>query len=260
MHLSMYNHKIVQQNIKDCKKLGINFIEPIVEKNKARIAELDDIVSYVFRETNKQDLLGNKILIIGGPTAETIDDVRLITNRSSGKTAIEIVKAAFYRGADVELIYGPGKVSPPGFFKVENFESINDLQKLLENKNLKIYDTIIVCAALSDYIPKKHKGKIPSGKDKLIIEFTQAQKILPRIREKAPNSKIIGFKVEEKKDKLKKRAFDLLKNNNLDFVVANTIHGFRKNDNEIWIIDKKGKSNHKIGNKSKLADYILDFI
>jgi phosphopantothenoylcysteine decarboxylase/phosphopantothenate--cysteine ligase len=260
MHLSMYNHKIVQKNIEECKKLGINFVAPIIEKNKARIAEINEIISYVFRETSKQDLLGKKILIIGGPTSEPIDDVRLVTNKSSGKTAIELVKEAFYRGANVELFYGTGNLLPPGFIKVENFKSINDLERSLKNKNLKIYDIIIFCAALSDFIPKKHKGKISSKEDKLIVEFTKAQKIISKIRKKAPNSKIIGFKLEENKDKIHEKAFELLKKNSLDFVVANMLSGFKKDDNEIWIIDKKGKSIHKKGYKSNLANYILDMV
>jgi len=260
MHLSMYNHKIVQKNIDKCKKLGIEFIGPNLEKNKARISNINEIVSYVLRKTSKQDLVGKNILIIGGPTAESIDDVRLITNKSSGKTAIELLKEAFYRGANVELFYGPGKVYPPDFLKVDKFESINDLQKLMKARDLKLFDIIIVCAAISDYIPKKQKGKIPSGKEKLIVELTKAQKIISNIRKKAPNSKIIGFKLEDNKDKLRKKAFELLKKNKLDFVIANTISGFKKDDKEIWIIDKNGKSTYKKGNKSQLAEYILDSI
>ena len=260
MHLSMYNHKIVQKNINKCKKLGIEFVEPRIEKNKAKIAEIDEVISFVFRETSKQDLIKKNVLIIGGPTAEPIDDVRLITNRSSGKTAIELAKNAFYRGANVELWYGCGKKIPPAFIDTINFESIKDVLKLVETKNIKKYHIIILCAALSDYIPKKHNGKILSGKDKLVLEMLPAQKIISQLRNKAPNSKIIGFKVEENKDKIHERSMYLLKKNNLDLVVANTISGFNKDDNEIWIINKKGKSLYKKGNKCQLSDFILDTI
>ena len=260
MHVSMFKHKIVQKNIEECKKLGIKFVEPKIERNKAKIAEIDEVISFVFQGTIEQDLLDKKILIIGGPTAESIDEVRIIKNRSSGKTAIELAKNAFYRGASVELWYGPGKEIPPNYFDIKRFESINDLLVLLKKENIKKYDIIILCAALSDYIPKKQPGKIRSGKDKLIIEMTPAQKIISKLRKHAPKSIIIGFKLEEKKDKLHDSAFNLLKKNNLDYVVANTISGFSKDENEIWIIDKKGKCNHKKGKKCKLADYILDAV
>jgi phosphopantothenoylcysteine decarboxylase/phosphopantothenate--cysteine ligase len=260
MHISMYTHKIFQENIKKCKNVGIEFIEPLIEKNTAKMADVDEIVSNVIRKTGKHDLSKKKILIIGGPTAEAIDDVRLITNCSSGKTAVWLAINAFYRGADVELWYGLGRESPPAYIKTIYFESIDDLLKLIESKGLKNFNIIIVCAALSDYIPKKQKGKIPSGKSKLIIEMTPAPKIITIVRKKAPNSKIIGFKVEDNIGKLKENAINLLKKNNLDFVVANTVSGFDKDENEIWIIDKKGKIIHKKDKKEKLANHILDAV
>jgi len=260
MHISMYEHKIVQKNIEKCKKIGIRFIEPSLEENIAKMVENDEIISYVIREIGKKDLLKKKILIIGGPTAEKIDDVRIITNLSSGKTAICLAKDAFFRDADVELWYGPGMEPTPNYIKKINFESIYDIEKLLKKRSLKDFDSIILCAAISDYIPKKHKGKIQSKKEKFFLEMTPAPKIISYLRKKAPQSKIIGFKVEEKKDTLEKKAMILLNKNNLNFAIANLIYGFNKNENEIWIFDKKGKIIHKKGNKEELADFILDII
>ncbi|KYK27250.1 hypothetical protein AYK20_08340 [Thermoplasmatales archaeon SG8-52-1] len=90
--------------------------------------------------------------------------------------------------------------------------------------------------------------------------MSPAPKIIERLRIKAPESKIIGFKVEENKDNLQGKALKLLRTNSLDFVVANTISGFNKDENEIWIINKKGKSLHKKGSKEILADIILDTV
>ena len=132
--------------------------------------------------------------------------------------------------------------------------------KLLKTSNLKKFDVVIICAALSDYIPKKQKGKILSGKDKLVLEMESAPKVIGKIREKTPKAKIIGFKVEEKKDKLRGKSLALLKKNRLDFVIGNTISSFSSDESEIWIIDKKDKSAHKKGKKEVLSDYILDTI
>ena len=260
MHLSMYDHKIVQENIKKCKKNGIKFIDPFITGNKAKMASIDEVVAYVIREIGKQDFVKKKVLVIGGSTAEPIDDIRVVTNRSSGKTAVWLAKNAFYRGADVELWYGGKADAVPDFIKSINFESLDDLYKLLKTGNLKKFDIIIVCAALADYIPKKTKGKIPSGKKGLVLEMLPAPKLVSKLRKIAPNSKIIGFKVEESRNKLKEKAFELLKKNNLDFVIANTISGFGSDVNEIWIIDKKKKAVHKKGKKEILADYILDAV
>jgi len=260
MHISMFYHKIVQKNIDICKKVGIKFVEPRIEKNKAKMANIDEIVANVIHETSNQDLTNKKILVIGGPTTEPIDDIRVITNRSSGKTAVFLAKNAFYRGADVELWYGSGIEPTPSFVKTVGFESIDDILRLIEKKDLKRFDVIIVCAALSDYAPKKQKGKIKSGKEKLVIELSPTPKIIPKIKHKSPKSKIIGFKVEDKRDSLIDKAKELLRNNNIDYVVANTITGFARDDNDIWIIDKKGKSVYKKGNKEELAEYILDSV
>jgi len=260
MHISMYNHKTVQENIQKCKKNGIKFVDPYLAGSKAKMANIDEIVSFVFRETGRRDLHGEKILIIGGSTAEPVDDVRVIANRSSGKTAVWLAKNAFYRGADVELWYGLNQEPSPSFIKTVNFESIKDITKLLKNNNLKKFDSIIVCAAIADYVPKKKTGKIPSDMTRLVLELKPASKIISELRKKAPDAKIIGFKVEEKKEKIEEKAFKLLKKNNLDFVIANTVSGFDKEKNEIWIIDKKRKTRFRKGKKEHLADHILNVL
>jgi phosphopantothenoylcysteine decarboxylase/phosphopantothenate--cysteine ligase len=260
MHLSMYDHKIIQKNIKKCKKNGIKIIDPIEKGNKAKLANIDEVGAFVIREIGKQDFNNKKVLVIGGSTAEDIDDVRIIANRSSGKTAIWLAKNAFYRGADVELWHGWRSEIAPNYINKEKFNSINDILKLLKSKKVEKFDIIIICAALADYMPKKTKGKIPSGKKELVIECLPAPKIIKNIRKIAPKSKLIGFKVEDSKNKLEEKAFDLLKNNNLDLVVANKIIGFDSEVNEIEIIDKKKKIMHFKGKKEILADSILDSI
>jgi phosphopantothenoylcysteine decarboxylase/phosphopantothenate--cysteine ligase len=258
MHLSMYDHKIVQENIEKCKKIGIKFVDPFIEKNKAKMPDIDEIVANVIKNIGRRDLLDKKILVIGGSTAESIDDVRTVVTRSSGKTAVWLAKNSYYRGADVVLWYGWNRKLLPYYIKSERFESIDQLIKMVESKDLSSFDIIIICAALADYTPKKIKGKISSGKDKLVLELTPTPKIISKLRKLAPKSIIVGFKMEENIDKIQEKAFELLKKNNLDLVVANTISAFNRDNNEIWIINKKGNSIHKKGNKENLADHILD--
>ena len=258
MHISMYQHKIIQNNVQKCKKAGIKFVKPSINNNKAKMASIDDIVAYVIREIDKRDLLGKKILIIGGSSAEPIDDVRIISNRSSGKTAVTLAESAFFRGADVELWYGRSKKSIPNYIKTVNFESVWEIIDLIKTRDIKKFNVILVCAALSDYIPRKIEGKISSSKRKLVLEMLSSPKIIAKLRVKAPSSKLIGFKLEEKQDDLLGRAYKLLKKNNLDFVIANTTSGLNNIKNEVWIIDKNGNSIHKTGTKEIIADHIFD--
>ena len=261
MHLSMYDHKIIQENIKKCKKNGIKFVEPKIEKNKAKLPEIEEITANIIREINKEKITDKKILIIGGPTSEPIDDVRVITNRSSGKTAISLAKNAFYQGAQTELWYGKtASEKPPSFIKTTFFETTNDLLKMINKSNLKKHDIIIVCAAISDYIPEKQRGKISSGRNKLILELKPSQKIIKTIREKTSKTKIIAFKLETKKENLREKSTKLLKQNNIDYVIGNTTKNLGKNENEIWIFSKNGKTIHRKDKKENLAGYILDIV
>ena len=258
MHISMYDQKIVQDNIENCKKIGIKFVEPYINKNKAKMADIDEIVARSIRVIGKNDMINKNILIIGGSTVESVDDVRTISNRSSGKTSVYLVKNAFMRGACVEFWYGCSKEPSPIYIDTVRFESVEDILELLENINLSKFDIIIMCAAISDYIPIKRKGKISSGEKKLVLEMLPAPKVIAKLREKAKNSKIIGFKLEENKEELAKKAYEFLEKNKLDFVVANTISGIEGENNKVWTVDKKGNFSIKEGSKKKLADHILD--
>jgi len=260
MHLSMYDHKIVQKNIAILKDHGVLFIDPFVQGTKAKLPEVDEIVETVIRTVGKRDLLHKKMLIIGGATAEPVDDIRFLSNRSSGKTAISIAVNAFERGADVELWYGHATEPVPSHIPFTSFETVADLLRLIKNIKARHFDGIIVCAAIANYIPKKQKGKIPSGKDTLFIMFSRAPIILDALRSQAPDVRLIAFKTEEKKTNVRRKTLQLLKKYHLDGAVGNTLAGFGARDNEILLLTKKGKSTWKKGKKEELASAILDML
>jgi len=259
MHLSMYKHKIVKENINKCKRMGITFFNPVFEGNKVKMPDTDEIIENIIRKIGKNDLEKKNILIVGGATAEAIDDIRIITNRSSGKTGIALAKNAFERGANVELWYGYSNEIVPSYLPVKRFETVGDLLNLLKN-NKNNFDAIIICAAIANYSPKKHKGKIPSGKKILNLEFTPAPNIIEKMKTYMPKSKIIAFKLEEKRKNLKEKSFLLLKRYKIDFVIANTISAFGTEENDILIINKKGESKKRKGTKDDLANFILNQI
>ena len=260
MHLSMYHHRVFQQNIKKCKQLGIFVVNPLISKNKVRMPSVDDLVGLVFQQVGKNDLAQKKILVIGGGTAEPVDDIRVFTNRSSGKTAVSLATTAFERGATVELWYGNGSELVPSYISVKRFDTVRDLLNLVKNNQVKQFDCIIVCAAIANYLPKRYKGKIPSGKEKLILEFSPAPTVLQTLRSLAPKSKIIAFKAEEQKNEVSKKAVQLLKKHNLDGVIGNTLSAFGRAENEILIVTNKGKRFWRKGKKEDLAYAILDLI
>lgn len=256
MHKSMYDNKILKENIKKCKNHNIVFIEPTLSDKKAKMPSTEKIIAIVIQSISKNDLKNKKILIVGGSTVEKIDDVRVLTNLSSGKTAINLAKNAFYRGGDVLLWYGESKEFVPDYIKTKRFRTLNDLFILLKNKNVSSFDFIIVCAALSDFIPKKYDGKISSKKDTTIV-LKPALKFIKKLRENAKDSIIVGFKLEENKKVLEKQIMGFLLENKLDFVVGNTFKGLENDENNIWIYDKTGNFVYKKDKKNVLADFIL---
>jgi phosphopantothenoylcysteine decarboxylase/phosphopantothenate--cysteine ligase len=260
MHLSMYDHRIVQKNIKICYDHGVLFLDPRIAGTKAKLPETSAIVETVIRTIGKKDFQGKKILIIGGATAEPIDEIRILTNRSSGKTAVALATNAFERGADVDLWYGYAQEPIPSFLSFKRFETITDLLRLLKKTNIKQYDGVIVCAALANYTPKKKKGKIPSGEKTLLIECSPAPVILGPLRSYLPHGKLIAFKTEEKKQNVKRKTQQLLTKYHLDGAIGNTLNGFAGDTNEILLVTKRGKSSWKKGKKEELASVILDML
>jgi phosphopantothenoylcysteine decarboxylase/phosphopantothenate--cysteine ligase len=260
MHISMYDHKIIQQNIKKLKDLNIEFIDPLLESNKAKMASIEEIIANVIRRIGKNDLKNKSVLIIGGSTQEPIDSVRSICNKSSGKTAKALSNEAFYRGASVELWYGNSIEKIPDYISNTKFSTLNDLKLLINKYDLSKYDIIIVCAALSDFIPEKINGKISSNKKELKITLKQAEKIIPLIKKKSKKAKIIGFKLETEGKKSINKATELLIKNNLDLVIANTTQTINNENTKAWIIQKNKVNKTFKGNKTQLTNTIYDTI
>lgn len=258
MHFSMYRNIIIMSNIKKLKALGIEFIEPNLEEGKAKIASNDEIVEKVIRKIGNRDMYSKKVLIISGSTFEPIDDIRGITNRSSGKTGIELAKNAFERGADVNLWYGQGIEKPPSYIPTTRFETVNELMRLVENLNN--YEIIAVCSAISDFTVNKKKGKIPSDK-KLTLNLKPTKKVIENIRKKS-KAFLIGFKAEINisKEELIEKAYKRLKEVGMDLIVANDISELTYNENHVFIINKKKEVIEVEGKKSHISEKIWNIV
>jgi len=257
MHKSMYSNRFVQASLKDCKQAGITILEPRMDRTKAKLPEFPVIVSTVLRLLSPMTLAGRRLLVIGGATAEAVDDIRLLTNRSSGKMAVALAVAAYERGAAVDLWYGNASEPVPSFITLSPFTSTQDLLGLVRRRPIKSYDGVIVCAAIANYIPRRAKGKIPSGKDELVIACRPAPKVLEALRNKAPEVPIIAFKAEVAKARLKREAQRLITTYRLQGAVGNTLTAFAADDAEILILSKTGKAVWRTGKKRVLAGEIL---
>lgn len=256
MHISMYNHPIVLENIEKLKSIGINFIEPKLEEHKAKMPDIMEIVSFVIRTIGKRDLEGKKTLVIAGATSEEIDDIRFITNKSTGRTGVELAQSAYERGAEVELWMGRCQVQLPKYIPAKRFEST---QKLLKMTDEIDHDIVLIPAAISDYTLEKKSGKIPSERDELTLKLHPNPKIIQKIRKKS-DCILVGFKAEFdiSEDELINRASSRMKETKLDLVVANDVSKTTLEENQVYIIGKDQKNDSVYAKKSEIAERILD--
>ncbi|MDP8012254.1 MAG: bifunctional phosphopantothenoylcysteine decarboxylase/phosphopantothenate--cysteine ligase CoaBC [Thermoplasmata archaeon] len=252
MSKTMYNNPIIEENINKLRSLGITIIEPKMEEGKAKLPSNDTIVANVIRILNKK--MKRKILIIGGSTEEPIDDIRVITNRSSGKTSIEVAKAAFYLGNDVTLFLGRSEIEPPEYIKTKRFRTFDDLLNMIDE--MVSYDTIIVPAALSDFKSEKIEGKIKSDSS-LKIQLEPLPKFLKILREKYKKD-LIAFKAEFGYENLINESRKMIEEYSLKFVVANDMRDVKRDETKILIVRKNSIIEYE-GKKSDIGLKIMQF-
>ena len=254
MHLSMYESPIMKEHVDNLRKRGFTIIDPEIKGEGARLAGKEKIIAYVKRTLNGKHLKGKRVLVIGGASIEYIDDIRFISNRSSGKMAISLATKAFEMGADVELWHGMVTERMPDYIPSRKFESVKDVFRIIERS--KNFDFIIVCAALANYVPDKFDGKLPSNKDSLTIKLRKSPYVIEELRKLNPNGKVIAFKAEKERKDIEKKALDFLNKFNLDLVVANTLQAFGSEESEVWIVSRR-ETFYLKGNKKTLAEKIL---
>lgn len=254
MDQNMANSNIVQKNMKAVKKFA-NVVEPIMVENKAKLPSKERLVAEVCKMAGPKSFNQKKILIIGGGTSEPIDDVRVVTNKSSGFMAKSLAETAFSIGAEVDLWIGNATYKTGEWINSSKFNTLTDLEKMVDK--IGKYDAIIVPAALSDFVPEYTKGKINSTKA-ITLKMKKAPKILGSIRKKHKGL-LYSFKLGSniKDSELLKKAKELLKNS--DCVIANHSDVMGSENSKAAILDKKN-TNWITGTKNNLSRKVLEKI
>lgn len=253
MHGTMIAHKVVQDNIAKLRRLGIVILQSKVQASRLKMPSTDHIVSSVLATIGRRDLAGRKVLVVAGATAEPIDDVRVITNSSTGETGVELAKAAYERGADVELWMGRGEAGLPEQIKTARFSSFKDLQNLFRGRRS---DIVFFPAAVSDYSPKPVTGKISSDRPEIGLTLKRNPKLIDGVRARF----VVGFKAQARirDGDLVKEALALLNRAHCDLVVANRVEDVKPGRSRVLIVEKTGMSEDLKGTKQEIADRIID--
>lgn len=262
MHEDMYRHPAVAGNLEKLKSWGIAIVGPRMEEGIAKIGSNEEIVLEAERMLKGGNLRGKKILITSGATAEAVDPIRILTNRASGKTGVELALEAYRRGAEVTIVHR-NRLGMGGIREIFA-ESAGQMTDVVLEELSQGYDMLISSAAIGDYTLEAAGTKIKSGGSP-VLSLTPTRKLIKDARDAFPEIRIIGFKVETgiDREELFHRALQTLTNSGLDMIVANDVSqgGMGTDENSVYLIrpDRKEHGNIR-GPKSLIAGALMDEI
>lgn len=267
MNTAMLENAATQQNMRTLSERGMRFIAPGTgmlacgTSGAGRMSEPSQIVDEIVRTLRpREDFAGLSVVVTAGPTAEPLDPVRYITNRSSGKMGYAIAEAAHARGAHVTLISGPTAIQPPKGVDVVRIGTTQELyDAVLGHADA---DVVIQAAAPADYRAREiSPTKIKRTGDSLIIELVPNPDIAAALgARKHPGQTLVGFAAET--NNVIENAQGKLKRKSLDLIVANDVTragaGFDVDTNIVTLIDGEGMKELPMMTKREVADGILD--
>lgn len=198
----------------------------------------------------RYSLKNKKVLVTYGPTWVAIDDMRVLSNRSSGEMGKFIIADLLKAGATVTALEGP--VQNPSALKtvrIKKFTFFDEFAKLFKSELKGKYDIVIHAAAVSDFKPKKtFRIKINSNQS-ITLKLLPTEKLIHYVKHNSPKTLLVGFKLESSASLrvLKKAAMTSMIKNHCDLVVANTLkngyNGFIFNHNAQMIAEAKTRKN-----------------
>lgn len=270
MNVHMYENPILQDNLQILKKYGYEIVEPAVgylacgDTGAGKMPEPETLYQYILRELAcEKDMKGLHVMVTAGPTQESIDPVRYITNHSSGKMGYAIAKRAMLRGADVTLISGPVALPPVPFVKMISVTTAKEMFEAVRD-HLAEQDVLVKAAAVADYRPSEvSEEKMKKSDTDLQIDLERTQDILGYVAEHRRDDQFIcGFSMETQnmlensRKKLKKKKLDMIVANNLKDAGA----GFATDTNVITMITEQEEKALPLMSKEEVAQELLTYI
>jgi phosphopantothenoylcysteine decarboxylase/phosphopantothenate--cysteine ligase len=272
MNHVMWNNPAVQANRVTLEARGVHVLGPghgsqaCGETGAGRMLEPDEIASIVCapgfagREADAR-LAGRTVLVTAGPTRESIDPVRYITNRSSGKMGYAIAAAAAARGARVVLISGPVALSDPAGVEVVRVTTAEEMYATTHAR-LEGVDIFVAAAAVSDYRPAEPaERKIKKSAETMQLRLIRSRDILASVAALDIPPFTVGFAAET--DNVREYALGKLEKKRLDMIVANRVGddcGFDRDDNEVQVYWRGGERSLPQAAKTELARDVVALV
>ena len=270
MNTAMLENPVTQDNLKRLEHYGFGIIQSAVgmlackDVGRGKLPEPEELVDRVLMElAREKDLLGVHVTVTAGPTQESLDPVRFLTNHSSGKMGYAIAREAALRGAEVTLISGPVALEAPLGVKRVN---VITAQQMLEAVQAALPETdiLIKAAAVADYRPAVVSGeKVKKKEGDLSIPLERTADILAWVSEnRHPGLFVCGFSMETEnmlensKKKLTKKKLDMIVANNLKTQGA----GFGVETNVVTLITQDAVTELPLMGKDEVAGKLLNEI
>lgn len=254
MHEPMGKNPLVAENLERLKAAGVVLVEPRMEEEALKLASEEEILLWVERLLSEPLLKGRRVLVTGGPTREAVDPIRVLTNRASGRTGVELAKEAFRLGAEVTLVHS-GRLGLPPIRELRVDSGAEMGRAVLEELGARRYDLLVSAAAISDFVPEAAPRKLPSDRPHA-LRLNPAPKMVREVRRRFPGLPVVAFKAETgmAPRALVGRARSWMREAGAAMVVANDVleGGMGTEENEVWFVTRKSAVRAK-GRKEELA-------
>lgn len=285
MNTKMYVHPVTQASLKKLNGLGLKILETASgvlacgEVGSGKLLDPDLIFDEIQQALTKKASQSSritltkstqalKVLVTAGGTTEAIDDVRVISNRSTGRTATLIANTLSELGIDVTLLKATSCREKSYVTQESIFESFEDLKNLLKTELSKYhFDFVIHAAAVSDYSVEPHQGKLSSEKEQLNLKLKRNPKLIQHLPEWSQNKdiQIVGFKLTSTPslEERTQAAEKILNYPNVTFVVHNDMKDIRSGHHVFRVFSKTdfGMQNPtELSNVEQLSSHLLQMI
>lgn len=200
-----------------------------------------------------------KVLVTAGPTREYLDDVRYLSNASSGRMGYAIVDAALRLGWEVVLITGPVELSPPSGCEVHFVTTTCEMREAAL-RLVSDCDGVIATAAVCDYRPKERIiGKISKTGGPVLLEMIETDDVLAELGQHKQNRWIVGFALEAQNPR--ENALQKLRRKNCDWIVLNHPSAIGAESNSVELLNPQGETAATwSGTKRQVAQHLIDWL
>jgi phosphopantothenoylcysteine decarboxylase / phosphopantothenate---cysteine ligase len=200
-----------------------------------------------------------KILITAGPTREYLDDVRYLSNASSGRMGYALAQAGLDAGHQVVLVTGPVDLKPPTGCDVRHVITTEQMR----DASIEAFpecDGVIAAAAVCDYKPRvRTPGKMTKIGEPISIELIETDDVLAQLGGSREGHWVVGFALEA--ENARENALQKLRAKNCDIVVLNNPTAIGSDNNDVQILDDSGETlSHLTGSKTGIAQDLIAWI